>query len=429
MQRIKNILSNKTVMIRIAITLAIILVFRILSFIPVPLFDTEFVAENFGSGFLGILNSYSGQALSRFSILSLGISPYITASIAVQLLQTVIPQMKEWSEQGEDGKQKIGRTTRYLAIVLAFAQALLLILGSGVKGSQLKLGIDSNFVTYAYMAFVITAGSSLTIWMADFITARGIGNGTSIVIAVGIMTSIPIMIDTLNTKYLASPSAANVTLYITVLVLYVLMLLAVVYMQIATRKIPTQYANRQGKSDSHIPIKLNSAGVLPVIFASTLLSIPLTIAGFTNQQTTGGLSNFADWVDMLFNNQNPIGFIIYIILIVVFSFFYTFMTINPHKIAENLQQSNAFIPGIRPGEDTKNFIARLVFKITVIGTVYLVIVAAMPIVMSWVLGLTAQEAANITIGGTSLLIIVGVAVETTSQLETQANQAAYTGLF
>ena len=418
-------------MIRILITIAIVAVFRILSFIPIPLFDTEWLkaTDAFGSGFLGILNSYSGQALSRFSILALGISPFITASIAVQLMQTVIPAMKEWQEQGEEGRHKSARLTRYIALVMAFAQGLLLVIGAGTKGSQLQLGVDNNFFTYVYMALVITAGSAVTIWMADFITAKGIGNGTSIMIAVGIMTSIPIMIATLNTKYLVTRTAGNISLYVTILVLYILMLLAVVYMQIATRKIPTQYANRQGKSDSHIPIKLNSSGVLPVIFASTILSIPLTIAGFTGQQTTGGLANAADWIDMIFNYQKPIGFIIYVILIVVFSFFYTFMTINPHKMAENLQQSQAFIPGIRPGEDTKNFIARLVFKITVIGTLYLVVVAIMPILISWAFGFSAAEASAITVGGTGLLIIVGVAVETTSQLENQANQDEYSGLF
>lgn len=420
-------------MIRIVITIAIIAVFRVLSYIPIPLFDTEWIKsqQSFGTGFLGILNSYSGQALSRFSILALGISPFITASIAVQLMQTVIGPMKEWQEQGEEGRHKAARVTRYLALIMALAQALLLVVGAGSKGSQLKLGVDSSFLVYFYMALVVTAGSAVTIWMADLITAKGIGNGTSIMIAVGIMTSIPIMVDTLNSKYLGvDRTSGSIALYVTILVLYVAMLLFVVYMQIATRKIPTKYANRQGKSDSHIPIKLNTAGVLPVIFASTILSIPLTIIGFTGTQASDtGLSTAADWINMIFNYQKPIGFIIYIILIVVFSFFYTFMTTDPNKIADNLQQSNAIIPGIRPGEDTKNFIAKLIFKVTVLGTAYLVLVAAMPIVISWIFAFTAAEASAITIGGTGLLIIVGVAVETTSQLENQANQDEYQGLF
>lgn len=429
-QRVKNILSNKTVMLRIAITVAIILVFRIASFIPIPLFNVELFldSDNFGSGFLGILNSYSGQALSRFSVLSLGISPYITASIATQLLQAVVPQMKEWQEEGETGKQKLMRVTRWLAIVLAFAQSLLLILGVGVRGSQLQVGVESSIWTYFYMALVVTAGSSFTIWLAELITARGIGNGSSILISVGVMTSIPVMIDTLNGKYLYTGNTGwDITWYIGIILLYILILLGVVYMHIAHRKIPIQYANRQGKSDSNIPFKINSAGVLPVIFASTILSVPLTVVGFLEGSSSG--SNAASWINTIFNYQQPVGFIIYIILIVVFSFFYTFMTTNPHKIAENLSKSNAYVPGVRPGEETKSYLARILFKVTVIGTVYLVVLAALPIVTAALLGFNAQEAANITIGGTGLLIIVGVAAETTQQMEATANQEQYTGLF
>jgi len=430
LNRIKSILANKTIMIRIAITLGIIAIFRAASFIRIPLFDLGPLADGFGTGFLGILNSFSGQALSRFSIMSLGIAPYITASIAVQLMQSLIPRLKEWQEEGEAGKAKTARLTKYLSLFLAFAQAILLIFGVGTQGSQLVNGVDPNFFVFMYMALVVTAGSALTIFLADVITAKGIGNGTSILISVGIMTSIPIMLATLNDRYLVPGGAGNIAIYILLIVLYLLMLLAVIYMQIATRKIPIQYANRQGKSDSNIPVKLNSPGVLPVIFASTILSIPLTVAGFFGAEPgAGGLNSVGDWFNLFFNHSEPIGFIIYILLIIVFSFFYTFMTINPHKIADNLSKSNAFIPGVRPGEDTKNFIARLVFKIAVLGTTYLVLLSAFPIVIAWIFNFTAAEAATIVIGGTGLLIIVGVAVETTSQLETQAAQDSYTGLF
>src|SRR5690606_9689996 len=230
--------------------------------------------QTWSSGFLGILNSYTGQALARFSVLSLGISPYITASIAVQLLQTVVPSMKEWQEQGDTGKVETQRMTKYLAIVLAFAQSLLLILGTGVRGSQIQVGVDSGFFTYFYMALVVTAGTAFTIWLADLITAKGVGNGSSILIAVGVMTSIPIMITTLGNKYLGTNDGWDVATYVFMLILYFGILLGVVYMNIAKRKIPISYANRQGnvgKTDSNIPLKINSAGVLPVIFASTLL--------------------------------------------------------------------------------------------------------------------------------------------------------------
>ncbi|ABX80733.1 preprotein translocase subunit SecY [Acholeplasma laidlawii] len=430
-QRIKNVLANNSVMARVGITLLLIFIFRVASYIPIPLFNIELFRSNqtWSSGFLGILNSYTGQALARFSVLSLGISPYITASIAVQLLQTVVPSMKEWQEQGDTGKVKTQRMTKYLAIVLAFAQSLLLILGTGVRGSQIQVGVDSGFFTYFYMALVVTAGSAFAIWLADLITAKGVGNGSSILIGVGVLTSIPIMITTLSDKYLGTGEWTDILIYVLILLLYVGILLGVVYMNIAKRKIPINYANRQGgktRTDSNIPLKINSAGVLPVIFASTILSVPLSIVGFLEGSLGAGTQS---WINAIFNYQEPLGFIIYLILIIAFSFFYTFMVTNPHKIADNLSKSNAYVPGVRPGDDTKNYIARILFKVTVIGTVYLVVLAALPIITAWVFGFVGAEAASITLGGTGLLIVVGVAADTTQQLEAQANQETYQGLF
>lgn len=418
-------------MARVGITLLLIFIFRVASYIPIPLFNIELFRSNqtWSSGFLGILNSYTGQALARFSVLSLGISPYITASIAVQLLQTVVPSMKEWQEQGDTGKVKTQRMTKYLAIVLAFAQSLLLILGTGVRGSQIQVGVDSGFFTYFYMALVVTAGSAFAIWLADLITAKGVGNGSSILIGVGVLTSIPIMITTLSDKYLGTGEWTDILIYVLILLLYVGILLGVVYMNIAKRKIPINYANRQGgktRTDSNIPLKINSAGVLPVIFASTILSVPLSIVGFLEGSLGAGTQS---WINAIFNYQEPLGFIIYLILIIAFSFFYTFMVTNPHKIADNLSKSNAYVPGVRPGDDTKNYIARILFKVTVIGTVYLVVLAALPIITAWVFGFVGAEAASITLGGTGLLIVVGVAADTTQQLEAQANQETYQGLF
>ncbi len=433
--RIKRVLSNKTVMLRIAFTLLILLVVRIGSFITVPLFDTRAIVqfmESSGS-FVAILNNFSGQALERFSIFALGISPYITASIAVQLLQMVIPSFKEWSDQGETGKQKLNRITRYMAIGLAFVQAFALILGISVNGSVLIPSLEASAVEryryffYAYMALVMTGGSALVIWLADQITKKGVGNGTSILITAGIVTSLPAMWTTLWTKYITNGTGGwDIVLFILVILIYFAILFGVVYVHIATRRIPIQYANRQGKSDSHIPMKINSASVIPVIFAQTILSIPLTIVGFTSGSQTTGL---AGWINNIFNFQQPIGFILYVILIVIFSFFYSFLTINPDKIADNLQKSNAYVPGIRPGVETKDFIAKLLFKITVIGTVYLVILAVLPIITSIVFGFQGAEASAITLGGTSLLIIVGVAIETTQQVETDASQTEYSGIF
>ncbi len=432
--RIKRILSNKTVMLRLAFTLAILLVVRIGSHITVPLFDTKAIVDfmNQSGSFVAILNNFSGQSLERFSILSLGISPYITASIAIQLLQMVIPQLKEWNEQGEAGKQKINQTTRYLAIVLAFLQGYALIIGVSVgPGTALIPSLEASITSggmryffYIYMALVMAGGTALMIWLGGLITKKGVGNGTSLLIVAGIVTSLPTMWTTLWIKYITNGTSGwSIVWFIVILMLYLGILLGVVYMQIATRKVPVQYANRQGKSDSNIPMKLNSAGVIPVIFAQTVMSIPLTVAGFAGQSSGTG------WINNIFSSQKPIGFILYVILIVVFTFFYAFMTINPEKIANNLSNSNAYVPGIRPGQDTQDYVAKLLFKITVIGTTYLVILAVLPILTSVVFGFTGNEAQAITLGGTSLLIIVGVAIETTQQIETDASQTDYSGIF
>ena len=433
--RIKRILSNKTVMLRLAFTLFILLVVRIASHITVPLFNTKAIEDFMVSSgsFVAILNNFSGQALERFSILALGISPYITASIAVQMLQMVIPAFKEWGEQGETGKQKINRITRYASIGLAFIQALALILGMSINGSVLVASLEASAVEnyryffYIYMALVMTGGTALAIWLADQITKRGVGNGTSLLITAGIVTSLPAMWTTLWTKYVTNGTNGwDIVFFILIIALYFAILLGVVYMQIATRKIPIQYANRQGKSDSHIPMKINSAGVIPVIFAQTILSIPLTIVGFT---PAGAASGIGAWINTIFNYQEPIGFILYVLFIIVFSFFYSFLTINPEKISENLTKSNAYVPGVRPGVETKDFVAKLLFKITVIGTVYLVVLSILPILTTIVFGFVGNEANAITLGGTSLLIIVGVAIETTQQVETDASQTEYSGIF
>jgi len=424
-------------MLRLLFTLGILLAVRVLSYITIPLFDTDQITRfiNSSGSFIAILNNFSGQALERFSILALGISPYITASIAIQLLQMVIPAFKEWSEQGETGKRRLNQVTRYIAIGLAFIQGFALILGISVNGSVFIPSIEASvisdfrYVFYIYMALVIAGGTAISIFFADLITKKGIGNGTSILIVAGIVTSLPSMWTTLWNKYIESPvteSFFNYVWFILIILIYFGVLLGVVYMQAATRKIPVQYANRQGKSDSNIPMKINSSGVIPVIFAQTILSIPLTIIGLSGTTSSGGI---VGWIQAIFGYQEPIGFILYVLLIIVFSFFYAFLMVNPNKIAENLSKGNAYIPGVRPGEDTKDYVAKLLFKITVIGTAYLVILAIMPILTSIIFGFNATEASVITLGGTSLLIIVGVAVQTTEQLETDAKQETYAGIF
>ena len=428
---VKLILSNTTLLRRIGVTLAILLVFKIGTFITIPLIDTTAIQSTLASSdFLGLLNTFSGGGLGNFSVLALGISPYITASIVVQMLQLVIPPLKEIADEGETGKQKLNRITRYVSVGLAFVQALALILGLNATAENIldifviqnKSALPFYFI---YMALVVTAGSCFTVWIADLITQYGIGNGSSMIIGAGIITQIPAMIATLNTKYLTEVNAANVFSFVAILVLYVLIILGVVFLEATNRKIPVQYANRNGKSDSNIPIKLNTSGVMPVIFASTIMSLPLTILGLLGYTESSNTASY--WLNQVFSTSYPIGMIFYIILIYIFSFFYSFMQLDPAKVSDNLQKSNAYIPAVRPGQETENYISRVLFKVTLIGATYLAILAMIPIIVSKIFQFTAQESSVITIGGTGLLIVVGVAVETMKQLEAQANEQTYSG--
>ena len=429
----KQILSNREIVLKIIITFALLLVFKAGTYIPIPLIDTNSVrAMVSGNSFLTVLNAFSGGGLSNFSILALGISPYITASIVIQMLQMVIPKFREWGEEGENGKQKLNRFTRYTTVVISLIQGLLIIFSLGSKPDNILTSSVLQFknvywLIYIYMAIVITAGSAFTMWLADLITRHGIGNGSSMIISAGIISSIPPMFVTLSNKYLGAQfSGLNLFFFILIVVLYVAMILGVVYFEGAVRKVPVQYANRQaGQQGSDIPIKLNSANVIPVIFASTILSIPLTVIGVLGLQTE--TSSVAYWLNQVFSNQEPIGIALYVILIVFFSFFYSFMQVDPEKIADNLEKQGAFIPGYRPGEETKQQLSKMLFRITLIGATYLTILALVPIIVSKSFGFTAQESAKITIGGTSLIIVVGVAIETFRQIETASETKDYRG--
>ncbi|HIT44278.1 TPA: preprotein translocase subunit SecY [Candidatus Avacholeplasma faecigallinarum] len=433
LSKAKLILSNREIVLKILVTFALLLVFKVGTYLPIPLISTTSVQQLIsGNDFLTILNAFSGGGLSNFSILALGISPYITASIVIQMLQMVIPKFKEWSEQGEMGKEKLNRITRYTTIVIAMIQGLLIIFSLGSRPENILIDSlikykDYYWLVYIYMAVVVTAGSAFTMWLADLITRHGIGNGSSMIISAGIISSIPTMFTTLSSKYLGvNFTALNCFLFILVVLLYVVMILGVVYFEGAVRKIPVQYANRQaGQKGSDIPVKINSANVIPVIFASTIMSIPLTIVGVMGLSTES--SNAAYWLNQIFSTSQPIGIALYVILIVFFSFFYSFMQVDPDRISDNLEKQGAFIPGYRPGEETKVQLSKMLFRITLIGCAYLAILALVPIIVSKAFGFTSTESSAITIGGTSLIIIVGVAIETFRQIETASETKDYKG--
>ncbi len=452
MEAIKKILTNKEVLKKIGFTLFIFLIFHVLTKVTIPLIDKQAFGNAFdGNGFLGIANSISGGALRNYSVVALGISPYITASIIVQLLQMdIVPFLKEWGEEGEVGKKKIARFTRYLAIGLAFVQAIAMTFA--FDGANVGLftteastwatlgGRNLWFIVYFYIAVVLTAGTALMIWIADQLTLKGIGNGTSMLIVAGIIISFPGTIVSLVQYYIADPNAmlqgvassvqgqlGGYLLFGVSVLMFVVVLVGVTYMQIAERKVPIQYANRpstskfKGKTDSNIPIKLNTAGVIPVIFASIILSLPLTIVGYVTS-ATAETSATLNWLQQIFTYTQPIGFVVYIVLIFVFTFFYSFILIKPEQIAENLNKQNAYVPGVRPGKETEAHITKILFRVTVIGAFYLVVVASLPIITSMILGHSYAQ-----IGGTSLLIIVGVALETAKQIEADTQEKAYAG--
>jgi preprotein translocase subunit SecY len=451
METIKKIFTNKEVLKKIGFTLFIFLIFKVLTMVTMPLINQEAFSAAFdGNGFLGIANSLSGGALRNYSVVALGISPYITASIIVQLLQMdIVPFLKEWSEEGEIGKKKISRFTRYLAIALAFVQAIAMTfafngVNTGLFTDQATTwatfaGRNLWFIIYFYIAVVLTAGTALMIWLADQLTLKGIGNGTSMLIVAGIIISFPGTITSLVQYYIADPGQAlqNVfvnqgqfsgyLLFAVSVLMFVLVLVGITYMQISVRKVPIQYANRpgsskfKGKTDSNIPIKLNTAGVIPVIFASIILSLPLTIVGYVTNETAG-TSGVINWLTQIFTYTEPIGFVVYVLLIFIFTFFYSFILVKPEQIAENLNKQNAYIPGVRPGKETEAHITRILFRVTVVGAFYLVVVASLPIITSIVLGHNYAQ-----IGGTSLLIIVGVALETAKQVEADTQEKAYAG--
>lgn len=432
MDNIVAVFKSKEVLKKIGYTLLAFLIYKAATYITIPLINTDQITALFESqdgGFIGIANAFTGNALKNYSIIALGIGPYITASIVIQLLQMdIVPVLKEWAEEGEVGKQKINQLTRYMAIALAFGQALAMTYGFGLSGVSFKLGAEGTFLTYTYLALLMTAGTAFLLWLSDQITLRGIGNGTSMIIVAGIISSMPGMFTTLFQTYITGPGAGldEYLVFATVVVLYVAVIFFVTIMQSASRKVPIQYSNRassskfQGKSESNIPLKINSAGVIPVIFAVTILSIPSTIMNFSGIDMGTG---FGYWLNQVFSYTEPIGYVLYVSLIFIFAFFYAFVQINPDKVAKNLQKQQAYVPGVRPGADTENYLSKLLIRITMIGAVYLVLIASLPIFVSMIFDLPNY----VQVGGTSLLIVVGVAIETTKQIKTQTQEQKYSG--
>ena len=417
----------KDIRSRIIFTLGILIVFRLGTHITVPGVNAAALQElSSNSSLFSLLNTIGGGALDRFSIFALGVSPYITASIVVQLLQMdIIPKFAEWAKQGEVGRRKLNQVTRYLTIGLAFVQAIGISYGFNA-GTNQGLIINPGTTTYLMIAVMFTAGTMLVRWLGEQITVKGFGNGTSMIIFSGIIARVPSdLSDFYNSQIRnAGDEMAQALLFaLLIAIAFVAIVVTVVYVENAKRKIPVQYSKRSAGSnqDTHLPLKVNSAGVIPVIFASSFIMTPQTVLGFFSATNAD-----AQWfiiLNKIFNLQEPIGAVLYTVLIVVFTYFYAFIQVNPEKVAENLQKQGGYIPSVRPGKPTQDFISATLTRLSTVGAVYLGVIAILPILASNVWNLPQ----SVSLGGTSLLIVVGVALELMRQLEGQMSKKSYQG--
>ncbi len=407
--------KNKDIRKRISFTLIGLLIFALGTTIPVP--GTEGAISSLG--LWELYNAIGGGALKNFSIFALGVMPYISASIITGILQMdIVPYFTELKESGEQGRQKINQINRYLGIAIAFVQGFAMAF-TFIKGA--------STIQYFEIAIILTGGTALLLWLGDQITQKGIGNGISLIIMAGIISTVPKMfIDTFGTLVTSRTGSLFIGIvgFSLFVLLYLLIVVGVVFEECSERRIPIQYSNRTtasyGQKQNYIPFKINSAGVMPVIFASVLLSIPTFIAGIL-----GSDSGFSLFVSKYIDYSTPVGFVLYMILIFVFGYFYTNMQINPKELAKNLNRNGGYIPGIRPGVETENYIKKILNRITFLGSTFIAIIAGLPIVFSSFI--STGLPASVRIGGTGVLIVVGVAIETCRQLESSLINRSYKG--
>ena len=403
---------------KLAFTALILALYRVGSYIPVPGVDINVVEDNTsfdGNSILNLLNTFSGGGLSRLALFALGIMPYITASIILQLLQVVVPSLEKLSKEGEVGQARITQYTRYLTVGLAFAQAIGYVFLFKETSQQSGAPLIPNFdVPHVFLIVLsLTAGTILLMWMGELITQRGIGNGISLMIFASIASRLP---NGINAWYTNSDQVFKVMMPFIALAV----IASIVFIQEGQRRIPVQYAKRvigrrmAGGGQTYLPLRVNMAGVIPVIFAASIMAFPPTVGQLIN---TGGARSVADF----FRPQSVPYILGESLMIIVFTYFYTAVTFNPVDQAENLKKYGGFIPGVRPGRPTAEFLDRILARLTFPGALYLAAVAALPTI------LIAQTSANFFFGGTSLLIVVGVALDTMKQLEAQLMMRNYEG--
>ena len=412
---------------KVVFTLGILFVFRLGAGIVIPYIDTSAITSAAtSSGIFGIMNMLGGGTLKKFSLFSLGVSPYITSSIIIELLSMdVIPALAQWNKEGNTGKKKKDKVTRVLTLALAI-----------IQGGSLTYAFDkgysilasSSIWTYVYVVIVMAAGSMFTMWLGDQITIKGVGNGTSLLIFTGIVANLPnsfiSSFKSMVTFGSTYKTATSLAWYILFVIVYLAIVVFVVFEEGAIRKIPIIYATNtqtvmHTKESTNLPIKINSSSVIPVIFAASVLAAPRTIISFMKSTSTTKM------IDNILNYQKPIGFVLYIVMIILFTFFYSNLQIDAKKISEDLKKSGGAIPGVRTGDDTKKYIGTVLNRVTVVGSLFLAIIASIPIIAPEIWKMTSNNA--LSLGGTGLIIVTGVALETVRAIKSMLTRREYHG--
>ena len=428
-QTLANIFRVEDLRRRILFTLMMLVVFRIGSFIPVPNTNAEALKQlaNDSQGVFGLINAFSGGAFTNFSIFAMGIMPYITASIIVQLLtMDVVPAFARWQREGEIGRRKLTQFTRYFTIILALIQSIGLSIGfNRALGNTFIVG--GSFWDYALISLTLTAGTAFLMWLGEQITDKGISNGISILIFAGIIASIPTHINQIYTTLFTDVKGQmflSILKLLGIVLAVIIIVVGVIYILQGVRKIVVQYTKRvvgrkmYGGQSTHIPLKVNAAGVIPVIFASSLVLFPWTIARFWSGNPV------ADWIITNFDyTRFNLGMILYVILIIGFTYFYSFVQINPVQLADQMKKNGGFIPGVRPGKATATYLTRILNRLTLTGSLFLAAVSILPMIFI----AFANLPQSVQIGGTSLLIVVGVALEVMKTVESQLVSRHYKG--
>lgn len=423
----KNIWRIEDLRMRILITILFIAIYRFGSFVVLPGIDPnrlQALHEQTSGGLMSLLNMFSGGAFSNASIFALGIMPYITASIIMQLLAVAVPQFHKMQREGESGRRKINQYTRYLTIAILLFQGPTYLLNlNNQAGSALAPGLSWTWFSIS-ATIILAAGSMFVLWLGERITDKGIGNGVSIIIMIGIIARFPTAFVQELTSTLSTPGAGGLIKFLFELIVFVLVIAAAILLVNATRKVPVQYAKRvvgskqYGGARQYIPLKLFAANVMPIIFAQALMFIPMAIAGYNNPDASWAARQFMDHTSLLYN-------VVFVVLIVAFTYFYTAITMNPVQMAEDMKRNNGFIPGVKPGKSTANYIDSVMSRIMLPGSLFIALIAILP-AFAGLFGINQQFAQFF--GGTSLLILVGVVMDTIQQINSHLLVRHYDGL-